>query len=310
MSTKTALQETIKQFLEHLKSERQLSPLTIQHYQRDLTQLESYCQDQSISNWQQIDSHHIRSFVGQLHRRGSGARSLQRLLSACRTFFNYLMREQLITNNPATSIKAPKVGRSLPKTLNADEVSQLLEIPTDDAIAQRDLAMMELMYSSGLRLAELAALDIDSINFDSQLVEVTGKGRKQRVVPVGRLAIKALRNWLKLRPDWCIADTGQALFISQRGKRLGTRSIQSRMAHWGKQQGLGARLHPHKLRHSFATHVLESSGDIRAVQEMLGHANLATTQVYTHLDFQHLAKVYDAAHPRSKLKDKNPKNAG
>lgn len=306
MAALPALQDTVEAFLQHLNSERRLSPLTVKHYQRDLQQLVSYCQQTELDQWQNVDSHHIRHFINQHHRRGSGVRSLQRLLSACRTFFNYLIRERQLSNNPAIAIKAPKTPHRLPKTLNTDEVSQLLT-PADDAdspIARRDFAMMELMYSSGLRLAELVALNLDSIDKTSQEVSATGKGRKQRIVPVGSVAIKAIEHWLNVRDDWAKADTGSALFISQRGKRISARSVQARMALWGQQQGLGAKLNPHKLRHSFATHVLESSGDIRAVQEMLGHANLSTTQIYTHLDFQHLAKVYDAAHPRSKLKAK------
>lgn len=306
MAALPALQDTVKAFLQHLNSERRLSPLTVKHYQRDLQQLVSYCQQTELDQWQSVDSHHIRHFINQHHRRGSGVRSLQRLLSACRTFFNYLIRERQLSNNPAIAIKAPKAPHRLPKTLNTDEVSQLLT-PADDAdspIALRDFAMMELMYSSGLRLAELVALNLDSIDKTSQEVSAIGKGRKQRIVPVGSVAIKAIEHWLNVRDDWANADTDSALFISQRGKRISARSVQARMALWGQQQGLGAKLNPHKLRHSFATHVLESSGDIRAVQEMLGHANLSTTQIYTHLDFQHLAKVYDAAHPRSKLKAK------
>ena len=305
MSAKPALHKVITDFLQHLKSERQLSPLTIKHYHRDLQQLLSYCRQAEVTQWRRVDSHHIRSFVNQLHRRGTGARSLQRLLSACRTFFSYLIREYQMSNNPAIAIKAPKTPHHLPKTLNTEEVSQLLTPLTqkeaDKHIAIRDFAMMELMYSSGLRLAELIALNSDSLNSESQEVLVMGKGRKERIVPVGSVAIKAIQSWMTVRSDWCKAETDTALFISQRGKRLGARSVQTRMAYWGKQQGLGARLNPHKLRHSFATHVLESSGNIRAVQEMLGHASLSTTQIYTHLDFQHLAKVYDAAHPRAKL---------
>jgi len=304
MSSQPALPDAITQFLVHLKSERQLSPLTVKHYQRDLQQLLSYCQQSEISQWRRVDSHHIRSLVSQLHRHGSGARSLQRLLSACRTFFHYLIRENQISANPAIIIKAPKAAQPLPKTLNTEEVTQLLTSAADKQIALRDFAMMELMYSSGLRLVELVALNLNSLDSNAQEVSVIGKGRKERIVPVGRMAIKSVRNWLAVRNDWCNANTDCALFISQRGTRLGVRSVQARMAYWGKQQGLGARLNPHKLRHSFATHVLESSGDIRAVQEMLGHANLATTQIYTHLDFQHLAKVYDAAHPRARRRDK------
>ncbi|MBL4851788.1 MAG: tyrosine recombinase XerC [Gammaproteobacteria bacterium] len=306
MSANPSLHDAIIQFLQHLKGERQLSPLTIKHYQRDLQQLLAYCQQSEIVQWQRVDSHHIRSLVSQLHRRGSGARSLQRLLSACRTFFHYLIRENQISNNPALAIKAPKAPQPLPKTLNTEEITQLLGSVTDKQIALRDFAMMELMYSSGLRLAELVALNLDSLDSTSQEIIVTGKGNKERIVPVGRYAISAIKNWLNVRNDWCkIDNTSCALFISQRGRRLGARSVQARMAYWGKQQGLGARLNPHKLRHSFATHVLESSGDIRAVQEMLGHTNLSTTQIYTHLDFQHLAKVYDAAHPRARRQHKD-----
>lgn len=302
MTAAATLDTAIERFLAHLTSERGLSPLTVKHYRRDLDELLRYCHGQDIRQWRRLSSHHVRAFVSQRHRQGRGGRSLQRQLSALRSFFRYLIREQLAENNPAQGVRAPKTARTLPNTLTADEAAQLLAIGANDNIASRDLAMMELMYSSGLRLAELVALDTGSVDFDQQLVHVHGKGGKQRVVPVGRYAIAALHEWLRVRADWLHGEDPSALFVSRQGNRLSQRSVQTRLAFWGSKQALGARLHPHKLRHSFATHLLESSGDIRAVQEMLGHANMATTQIYTHLDFQHLARVYDAAHPRARSK--------
>ena len=234
-------------------------------------------------------------------RRGLSSRSIALQLSALRSFCRYLLQQQLLTSDPTTGISAPKQAKPLPKNMDVDEISQLLGASDDDPLALRDQAIMELFYSSGLRLAELAALDCRDLDFAQQLVTVTGKGGKQRMVPVGGKAIAALKAWLKIRPVLAGADE-PALFVSKQQRRISHRSIQQRLKKWAGHQALANNVHPHKLRHSFATHMLESSGDLRGVQELLGHANLATTQVYTHLDFQHLAKVYDAAHPRAKRK--------
>lgn len=270
-------------------------------YRSDLQILKKYLLDHNIKSWQSIDIPLIRRFVASRHRQGISGRSLQRMLSSVRLFFNFLIDEGLLSSNPATIIKAPKSTGKLPKVLDTDQAGSLLEITSDQPLALRDRAMMELMYSSGLRVSELASLDLNDIDLHAAQVQVTGKGNKQRIVPVGRKAIVAVKTWLKVRIDM-IKPGEQALFVSRLGLRISVRSIQQRYNHWAKQQGLGVRLHPHMLRHSFASHLLESSGDLRAVQELLGHADISTTQVYTHLDFQHLAKVYDEAHPRAKKK--------
>jgi len=294
----------VERFLKHLSHERQLSPHTHKNYQRDLNHLQHYCDERSIADWAQLDSHLIRGYVAWRHRKGLSGSSLQRELSAIRSFFNYLIREDQLTNNPAQGIRAPKTGRKLPKTLDVDEVSQLLDGPaanSDDELTRRDLTMMELMYSSGLRLAELVDLDLDGLKLNSATVRVIGKGSKEREIPVGRKAIASLREWLKIRPTIAKPDE-RALFVGKQGKRLTPRAVQKRIKEQGLKQGLLANVHPHRLRHSFASHMLESSGNLRAVQELLGHADISTTQIYTHLDFQHLAEVYDKAHPRAKKK--------
>ncbi len=286
-------------FFDYLQNERRLAPLTVENYRRDLQKVMSYCREQNIDSWQQLDVHHVRVVVAQLHRRGLGGRSLQRLLSALRTLFNYLLREGVVKNNPVLGVSAPKRPRQLPKTLDVDQVSQLLDLDEDDPLALRDRAMMELIYSSGLRLAELAGLDLHDIDRHDAVVRVTGKGSKTRVVPVGSHALAALERWLLCRAEWVSSDN-PALFVGKGGRRLGHRAIQLRLRAWAVARGLPESLHPHMLRHSFASHLLESSGDLRAVQELLGHADISTTQIYTHLDFQHLARVYDKAHPRAK----------
>ncbi len=294
----------VSDFLDHLSNERQLSPLTRNSYQRDLKQLQHYCDKQKIEQWQQLDSATIRHYVAWRHRNGLGGSSLQRELSAIRAFFNYLIRENQRQSNPAQGISAPKTGRKLPKTLDVDEISQLLDGPAidpEDPLQLRDFTMIELMYSCGLRLAELVTLDVSGLDLGSALVRVLGKGNKTREVPVGRKAVAALNDWLKIRPT--LANTDEtALFVGKQGKRLTPRAVQKRIKEQGLKQGLMANVHPHRLRHSFASHLLESSGDLRAVQELLGHADISTTQIYTHLDFQHLAEVYDKAHPRAKKK--------
>jgi integrase/recombinase XerC len=288
----------IGHYLAHLRTERRLSPHTEAAYRRDLAALTAYCDGERIGNWKQLDSFHIRTFAAREHRDGLGPRSVQRRLSALRGFFNYLIREGVIKSNPAAEIRAPKAGKRLPKTLDVDQVASLLSRPASDVLARRDHAMLELLYSSGLRLAELTGLDVADLDLADRTVRVLGKGAKTRILPVGKQAIVALRAWLADRAG--IAKGGAALFIGQGGERLGPRAIQKRIGRWATAAGLGVPLHPHLLRHSFATHLLESSRDLRGVQELLGHADISTTQVYTHLDFQHLARIYDESHPRAR----------
>lgn len=243
--------------------------------------------------------HHVRSAVATLHRRGRGGRSLQRFLSSVRGFFRWLLREKLASQNPAAGIRAPKSPRKLPQTLDADAVGRLLDIPLNNSIAIRDKAIMELIYSSGLRLAEVTDLRWNQVDMSGGMVTVRGKGNKTRMVPVGRVASAALLAWHREQVSMSGFDTS-AVFTSRQGKALSQRAVQARIRHWARHQGLPQRVYPHLLRHSFASHMLESSGDLRAVQELLGHSDISTTQIYTHLDFQHLAKVYDKAHPRAK----------
>jgi integrase/recombinase XerC len=289
------------QFIDYLRDVRQLSPHTLSNYRRDLNSLLAYCTLHDISDPGKITEVDIRQWVSQLHRRGLAGGSIQRSLSASRSYFNYLGREQGQQRNPATSVQAPRKPRRLPKTLDADQVGKYLEFDTSSSTALRDSAIAELFYSSGLRLAELVAVNIGDIDRHTQLLTVTGKGNKTRTVPVGAVALKAIDQWLQVRPtESANADGSQALFVSNRGTRISVRNIQARLKLQGRKSGMLQDIHPHMLRHSFASHMLESSGDLRAVQELLGHANISTTQIYTHLDFQHLAKVYDQAHPRAK----------
>ncbi len=294
------MQYWIDKFTQHLES-RNLSPHTISNYRRDLLKAHEFCRQQSVSKWHEITPHHIRQLIVTLHRNGLNGRSLQRHLSALRSFFNYLIRYGEIKNNPANGIKAPKFARKLPKVLNTEQTSQLLDNPPDDDLGIRDFAIMELLYSSGLRVAELTMLDLEDLDMADATVRINGKGGKVRIVPVGRLALKAINSWLRIRGN-IAKHQEKALFTSRRGTRLTTRAVQLRLKEWGIKQQLDIPLHPHMLRHSFASHLLESSGQIRAVQELLGHADLSSTQVYTHLDFQHLASVYDKTHPRAKKK--------
>ena len=291
-------------FLHHLKSERRLSSHTISGYQRDLQSLAGFCDTAKIADWQTLDAQHVRAWVAACHRQGIGGRSLARSLSALRSFLNYLVRENHLTRNVAKGISAPKSARKLPEPLDADEMGRLLAISDDSPLGARDSAMLELMYSSGLRLAELVSLNIGEVDLVDGSVPVTGKGAKTRIVPVGRYAREALTRWLKQRSKLANVDE-PALFVSQQGGRLTPRAIQQRFRQWGIKQGVTSRVHPHKLRHAFASHLLESSGDLRAVQELLGHADISTTQIYTHLDFQHLAEVYDKAHPRARKKSQD-----
>ena len=288
-------------FLAKLRDERNYSSHTLKSYSRDLKSLVAYCEAQNITQWSDINDEHIRSLVSQRHRQGLGGASLQRLLSTFRSFFKYLLIENIIKNNPAKNIQAPKTGRKLPSTLDADSMTRLIEIKGDDVETVRDRAMMELFYSSGLRLSELSALDVkDGKQSKMGILRITGKGDKQRDVPVGSKAIAAIEHWLTLRAQIAKEDEA-SLFVGKQGKRINNSVIQKRLKYWAQKQGIDLNVYPHMLRHSFASHMLEASGDLRAVQELLGHADISTTQIYTHLDFQHLAKVYDAAHPRAKL---------
>jgi integrase/recombinase XerC len=287
----------ISRYLRHLSEERRYSPHTVNNYARDLARLREATGD----DWARVRVHHIRALVAKLHRQGAESRSLQRLLSSMRGFFRFLLREGVVDANPALDVRAPKAGRKLPGVLDVDQVAQLLTLPGDDPLAVRDRAILELFYSSGLRLAELVGLDLVDVDLADAQLRVTGKGGKARDLPVGRHAAEALKAWLVVRA-MLVAPGEKALFVGRGGRRLGARSVQARLARHAGLQGLDRRVHPHMLRHSFASHLLESSGDLRAVQELLGHADISTTQVYTHLDYQHLAKVYDAAHPRARRK--------
>lgn len=294
--------DLIQQFALYLQNERRLSPYTVACYRADLARLHDFCRRHGIDGWDALAPAEVRRYVTELHRSGLSGRSIQRLLSAARTFYRYLLRENRARHNPVVGIPVPKSPRRLPDALSPDEAARLVAIPTEDAPAFRDRALLELLYSSGLRLSELVSLNVDALQPDDGTVTVIGKGRKERVVPVGTAARSALNDWLNKRPTLAAIDE-RALFIGRNGRRLSARVIQTRVAYWARRQGLARPVHPHMLRHSFASHVLESSGDLRAVQELLGHANIATTQIYTHLDFQHLAKVYDQAHPRARRKN-------
>ena len=293
----------IGEFSRHLALERRLSPLTCRNYERDLHALADWCTSAGVDGWDELDEQHVRSFSASCYRRGLAARSIQRRLSAARTFYRWLRREKRVSVNPVTSVSAPKSPKRLPANLDADRMSRLLEIGGSGPLVDRDRAILELFYSSGLRLAELAGLDLADIDLPDRVVRVTGKGSKERDVPVGSKARDALGTWLATRATLAAPDE-TALFVSRAGKRLSHRAIQQRVAQRAREQGIDSRVYPHLLRHSFATHLLESSHDLRGVQELLGHANISTTQVYTHLDFQHLAQIYDATHPRARTKDK------
>lgn len=298
-----AEKDWINKFIRHLQYERRLSALTCKHYQRDLESLCLFADDRGIERWQDLDNRVIRDFTASFFRKGLSPGSLQRRLSALRTFYRYLIREQHVRVNPVLDVKAPKAGKRLPANLDVDRMARLLDIQGDGPLVARDRAILELLYSSGLRLAELTGLDLQDLDLADAMVHVTGKGNKDRLLPVGRAAIKALRAWLAARGE--LADIEQkALFVSKQGGRISKRSVQARVDYWARRQGIDVHVHPHMFRHSFATHLLESSSDLRAVQELLGHANISTTQVYTSLDFQHLAQIYDKTHPRARARNK------
>lgn len=294
-------QQWIGRYVDRLAHERRLSIHTLSAYDRDLHQFLRYCDSQGFGLWTDIAEQDVRNYVSLRHRQGLGGRSLQRELSSIRGFLDYLIEQDQLGHNPARGVRAPKTGRRLPKTLDVDQTARLLSFGEDDDIALRDRALFELVYSCGLRLSELTGLNLSDLDLREQTVVVTGKGRKVRIVPVGRLAAEAMHKWLVVRANWPNPEQA-AVFTTRRGTRLQPRSVQKRLRHWAIKQGLDVHVHPHMLRHSFASHVLESSRDLRAVQELLGHADISTTQIYTHLDFQHLAKIYDAAHPRARRK--------
>jgi len=296
------LDSSLEGFIGFLQREKRYSPHTLTGYRRDLRNLQDWLQQQKIAQWNDVTHKQIRRFIAQRHALGIQGRSLQRQLSAIRAFYRYRQRTGKATTNPAEDIPTPKQAQRLPKSLDNESLERLLNIPGDEPLTLRDRAIMELLYSSGLRLAEIAALNLADLDLQSGLVDIKkGKGSKQRLVPVGTKAKEAIQAWLKARV-LLLKQEESAVFISQRGSRLSHRAIQQRLTHWAKKQGLDQHVYPHRLRHAFASHLLESSGDIRAVQELLGHANISTTQVYTHLDFQHLAEVYDQAHPRARRK--------
>jgi integrase/recombinase XerC len=290
-------------FLDHLQFVRRLSPHTIKSYRRDLVCFRSFCDRETLKDWGELKPRQLRAFAALSHASGLKPRSIQRRLSGVRSFFNYMVYEGHMKQNPAVDISAPQAPRPLPNTLDVDQMAALLNIPGQEPVTVRDRAILELLYSSGLRLAELVDLNPDQVDLDDSMVRVTGKGNKTRLIPVGRKAKTAIEAWLEIRADMASADE-VALFVGVRGQRISHRTVQSRVRHWAIQQGIPRRVYPHLFRHSFATHMLESSRDLRAVQELLGHADISTTQIYTHLDFQHLAQIYDKAHPRARRQTK------
>jgi integrase/recombinase XerC len=293
------LQNDLDRFLDNLRNGRNASPATCSAYGRDLTRFAAFLERERIDDWSAVSADHVQRFVAAERRRGQGGRSLARALAAVRALYGWLLREERVRFDPAADIRPPRSGRPLPHALEVEEVERLVDVPGSGPRECRDRALLELFYSAGLRLAELAGLDVNGVDLGDGTARVLGKGRRERIVPLGGAARQALGAWLRVRVDWADPDE-PALFVSARGQRLSRRAIQDRVAHWARRLGLPQHVHPHMLRHSFATHVLESSGDLRAVQELLGHADIATTQIYTHLDFSHLADVYERAHPRAR----------
>jgi integrase/recombinase XerC len=290
----------LNDYLQHLNFERGLSTLTLKNYARDIQLLESLAENITLDT---VKNTQIRRYIATLHGRGLSGKTIARALSAWRGFYDYLVHHKSFKQNPVTGLRAPKSAKTLPQALSADQAVKFVDIKGDSLLERRDHAILELFYSSGLRLAELVNLDINMLDFSEGTVTVTGKGNKTRIVPMGSHAMNAIQIWLQGRMLIKIAENNpNALFVTQQGKRITPRAVQYRVKEWSIKQGINTSLHPHMLRHSFATHVLQSSQDLRAVQEMLGHANISTTQVYTHLDFQHLATIYDKAHPRAKKK--------
>jgi integrase/recombinase XerC len=291
-------------FLGSLHNERRLSRHTGAAYRGDLAAFVAWCAKSRLTTWSALDEQHLRKFAAAAHRAGLAPRSIQRRLSALRTFFGYLLREGILQRSPAVEVRAPKGAKRLPQALDVDRMARLLDAPVAArpefaGLDARDRAILELFYSSGLRLAELVGLDLPDVDLADRTVRVLGKGDKTRIVPIGAQARTALRDWLRQRAAIAAVDE-RAMFVGRNGGRLGVRAVQLRVDAWARRHGLDVKVHPHLFRHSFATHLLESSHDLRGVQELLGHANISTTQVYTHLDFQHLARIYDEAHPRAR----------
>ena len=297
----------LERFMRYVAYERQLSPHTRSAYRSDLSALVAFCDRADVKDWPALDVAQVRAFAARSNARGMAPASVQRRLSAVRSFLKFLVREGVVPLNTASDISAPRARRKLPHTLDVDQVTALIERPqlAGDPLATRDRAILELLYSSGLRLAELIGLDVPDVDLHDRTVRVLGKGSRERVVPVGRKAAEALQRYLPERRRRVVGGE-TALFLGRWGRRLTGRNVQTRIAQWARRAGIRQHVHPHLLRHSFATHLLESSGDIRAVQELLGHASISTTAIYTHLDFQHMAKAYFAAHPRAKLITKQP----
>jgi integrase/recombinase XerC len=323
--------EWIARFRRYMNSERRLSAHTDSNYARDLTALVKFCDKQGLEDWNALDHQHIRTFAAHSHAGGLSPRSIQRRLSAVRSFYEFLIRQNQkdprkkadavsdaahaadensvlprdalsgVAHNPGHDVRAPKAAKRLPEALDPDQMARLLEIPAGDSFVLRDRAIMELLYSSGLRLAELVGLDVEGLRLAEGMVRVLGKGNKEREVPVGSVAVEVLTKWLRERAALAKPEE-KALFVGRGGKRLGPRAIQTRVAYWAQRLGLSMHVYPHLFRHSFATHLLESSRELRGVQELLGHADISTTQIYTHLDFQHLARIYEASHPRARKK--------
>ncbi len=294
--------QQLADFLQQLKVEKRASEHTVKSYQRDLKRFTEFCDLNELNTWTELSHEWVLKHISARHRGGLGSTSLQRELSAIRSFYLFLMKQGLATENPAQQVKAPKQPRKLPKTMDVDQITGLLEAGANSVLEIRDVAMFELFYSSGLRLSELSALNLVDIDLqECELDVLHGKGGKSRRLPIGKKAIKALAHWFTVRPSKSADE--QAVFTSAKGARLGNRSIQLRLKQWCIKKGVPESVHPHMLRHSFATHLLEASQDLRSVQELLGHENISTTQIYTHLDFQHLAEVYDQAHPRAKKTD-------
>ncbi|AFL74335.1 tyrosine recombinase XerC [Thiocystis violascens] len=293
--------DPIGPFIAHLAHERRLADHTLTNYRHDLERLAAWLTDTETGAIDRLDAQRVRQYIAWRHRNGASGKTLQRELSSLRSLYRWLLREGRADANPAVGVRAPKTPRKLPVTLDADQLCSLLDHADDDVLTIRDTAMIELFYSSGLRLAELVGVNLGDIDMSESELSVLGKGARTRRVPVGAKAREAVQSWLRVRANLANADES-ALFVSSRGTRIHPRTVQVRLAQWAQTQGANRGLHPHLLRHSFATHLLESSGDLRAVQELLGHADIGTTQIYTHLDFQHLAQVYDQAHPRAKKK--------
>lgn len=288
-------------YLSYLENEKRYSLHTCSAYRRDLKEFHRFITSLNIECWTAVNVHHSRQYAAHLHQNQQSPKSIQRKLSSVRSYFRFLMRDNVLDENPLEGVITPKVEKHLPKVLDVDQVQQLFSQSESTPILLRDMAILELLYGSGLRLAELISTNIRDFDLSDKSLRVTGKGGKTRLLPLGRMALLALKKWLPVRKDW-LKDEEMAMFITQKGRRISPRSVQARLQFWGKKQGLNTGLNPHRLRHSFASHLLESSGDIRSVQELLGHANLSTTQIYTQLDYQHLARVYDQAHPRAKIK--------